>query len=204
MNTIAEFWEKCPPFMNHAEYAKPVEISHEILLDNVSLSGKTFVDFGCGAGAIVGKMEDVVCYYGVDLSEKSRTTTKFICENLNVKHSVMTVDEFLSKPMTADIFYCHQVVQHMGQQELDTLLSKINLDNYKEIRIQFRIAFNGEVKFQPYKDLVSVILASFLTPDYFMSRLPSYKKTRFEATDKFTSDVVYTCGYYGYLWFSKK
>ena len=85
------------------------------------------LDFGCGRGELVRKAAEIGCeVHGVDYSKDAIQLSKHITRELsNVKITQASVEEMIFPHEYFDVIFLTDIIEHLNDEQLETLFSKI-------------------------------------------------------------------------------
>lgn len=138
--------------------------------EEVTVSGKTVIDFGCGGGWLGRYLFDNCSprlYLGLDISERSRAFAEE-----NVPEGGFVGSKVI--PRGFDIFVCLSVIQHFPNfSYLSAFLSEVNDCRAVDLILQIRAGEN-KIRENPYESIDDVIFALTTNSVFLEGKLTNY------------------------------
>lgn len=210
-NNMRRFWNQTSPRNSHLGLSGEEEFLinrvHELILNKMSVKGKTIIDFGHGGG-YTGKVvleADCKQYIGYDISDRSnKRASENLEEFVNKELILLTEHRWDFSVKKPDIIIALAVMIHFPTQTyLNNFLSTVEASGAKRLVLEIRDPGVGMVmQKDPYnagcfKPSPRTCLTCSTTKEYVAARLPSYDLVEFSDPKKAPTNCQI-------LWFKKK
>lgn len=210
-NNMRRFWNNTAPRNAHLGLSGEEEFlikrAHDMVIDKMSVKGKTVIDFGHGGGYIGKALLDAGCkqYIGYDIADRSN---KRASENLagyeNKELILLTEHRWNFAEKNPDIIVALAVMIHFPTQAyLNNFLATVEVSGAKRLVLEIRDQGVGTVlQREPYNEgcfrpSPRTCLTCSTTKEYIVDRLPSYDLVEFTDPAKAPTQCQV-------LWFKKK
>lgn len=193
---VIDFWNKKAPsgyahlnpereFIESAnsDFKRTID---EFFLENVSIEGKTLIDYGAGRGHL-GKYllaHGLEKYIDIDISERSLDVAR---ENLKGTNSEFYITPISFSSLSANVFVSLACIQHFPSIEyLNDFLNNLNESGIRDLWLQIKWSDKTQA-YDSYKKKKKYGIACLTNTDYMKRFLSKYtlKKDRLGKVKEF-------------------